>query len=187
MDLYFITWNESKFNEVQWVISDKINLIKFPADLPEPQTTDLKEISRVKALAAWDLIKKPVIVDDIGNYFDAYHDFPGPFAKFAYKQLWFEGFKKLLTGVTNTGWMTTVVSYMDGTLTEPLQFIGTVTGEWKFDHLDESNNIDSNMPYNNIFYPEWSPTPASFEMKVRLNTRNQRVRAIKEFNKWVEN
>ena len=187
MKLYFITGNDSKFKEVQWVISNKIELIKFPADLPEPQTTDLREISRVKALAAWELVKKPVIVDDTGNYFDAYHDFPGPFAKFAYKQLWFEWFKKLLTGVVNTGWMTTVVSYMDETLTEPLQFIGTVTGEWRFDHLDNISLIDPNMPYNNILYPEWSLTPVTQNMDRRLSERNQRVRAIEEFNKWVEN
>lgn len=187
MKLYFITGNESKFKEVEWVISNKIELIKFPADLPEPQTTDLREISRVKALAAWELVKKPVIVDDTGNYFDAYHDFPGPFAKFAYKQLWFEWFKKLLNWVTNTWWMTTVVSYMDETLIEPLQFIGTVTGEWKFDHLDNTSLIDPNMPYNNILYPEWSLAPVTQNMDRRLSERNQRVRAIKEFNKWVEN
>jgi XTP/dITP diphosphohydrolase len=54
---------------------------------------DIEYISRRKAEAAFAVLKKPVITDDVGVYFEAWNGFPGPFAKFLLLDL---GNKKVL-------------------------------------------------------------------------------------------
>ncbi|QQG46535.1 MAG: hypothetical protein HYY55_01675 [Candidatus Niyogibacteria bacterium] len=73
-----------------------IEIEHIDRELPEPQLMDLKEIARQKVLAAYKLIKKPVIVQDSGFYLHAWPNFPGTFVRFAFMTLGPEGIMVLV-------------------------------------------------------------------------------------------
>jgi len=184
-EIYFITGNNKKFNEVKSNLVWDIELIQYDLDTPEIQTTSLEEISKDKALKAFAELKKPLIVDDSGTFFDHYHEFPGAMAKHMFKSLWFEWFKNLLAeeSSSNAGRMATVITYMDETLSEPIQFRWDVEGEFSFGFLDEFE-ADFVMPYNHIFIPKWwsSPVQSDYEKFIK---DSQRARAVKKLNEFL--
>ena len=182
MEIGFITGNPKKFSEIASNISPKVQLIQIKIDLIEPQTLSLSEISAHKAIQAFAIANKPVIVEDSGAFFDAYNEFPWAFTKFIFSQLGIQWLKKLLDGV-NTGKFVTILSYMDETLAEPLQFIGEISGKFAFDHIKWE--IDSHFPYNHIFYPEDSSVPA-IDIYEQWTKDNHRQRAVGKFNEWIE-
>ena len=56
-------------------------------DLEELQSFDSAEIIRHKLQQAYDIIKGPVVVEDVSAGFDAWHGLPGPFVKFFNERL----------------------------------------------------------------------------------------------------
>lgn len=184
-EIYFVTGNDKKFNEISANLSADVKLIQHDLDTLEIQTTSLLEISKDKALKAFEEIKKPLIVDDSGVFFDHYFEFPGAMAKHMFKSLWFEGFERLLAEerIGKKWSMQTVISYMDETLKEPLQFIWKVEGEFNFDFLEEFGD-DKFMPYNHIFVPDWYEKPVQFFYD-EFKMINQRARATKKLNEFL--
>jgi non-canonical purine NTP pyrophosphatase (RdgB/HAM1 family) len=62
-------------------------LLGLPLDhvklnLDEIQSTELREIIEHKARRAYEIIKRPVLVDDVGLFLTALDGLPGPFVKF---------------------------------------------------------------------------------------------------------
>ncbi len=184
-EIYLITWNKKKFNEISINLGSGVKLIQHDLDTPEIQTTSLLEISKDKALKAFAEIKKPLIVDDSGVFFENYFEFPGAMAKHMFKSLWFEWFKRLLAeeSTSNKWYMMTVISYMDETLKEPLQFIWKIEGEFNFDFLKDLWE-EFLMPYNHIFIPEGKDKPVQFFYDEFMKV-NQRAKAAKKFNEFL--
>jgi len=76
----FITGNQNKANYLaKWL---NIELSHQKVDLDEIQSTSLDEIVTHKVRQAYDLIKKPVLVEDVSLGFNALNGLPGPFIKF---------------------------------------------------------------------------------------------------------
>lgn len=96
--VYYVTGNPSKFKLFAQFIPphSTIELKQFAANLFEEQIEDQQEIALSKAKQAWNMLKKPLIVDEVGVYFHKYNNFPGAFTKFVYKGLGFEGIYKLM-------------------------------------------------------------------------------------------
>lgn len=61
----------------------------------EPQTLDEPKVITYKALEAWKIFRRPLIVDDAGFYLEEYECFPGPLAKPTVISLGWEGMLKL--------------------------------------------------------------------------------------------
>jgi len=98
-EILFITDNKSKLEEASKIANEYgIQVIGKKIKLPELMTPNEEEIIIEKAKYAFEKIKKPLIVDDAGIYFEAYPNFPGAFTKFIIKLLGFEGIFKLLEG-----------------------------------------------------------------------------------------
>ena len=65
-ELFFVSSNENKFQEAERILSNlgvQINL--FKTTLEEIQSNHLTSIARQKAINAYDIIQKPVIIEDI--------------------------------------------------------------------------------------------------------------------------
>jgi XTP/dITP diphosphohydrolase len=93
-------------------------------DLPEIQTNLLTVISFDKCLQAYNQLGRPVVVDDTGIFFEAFNEFPGALSKFLYQGVGMKGMKGMFTEVENKhAHFQTVLTYMDETLSEPMQFI----------------------------------------------------------------
>lgn len=78
----FITGNSNKVRYIsQWLHQD---LAHHKIDLPEIQSVDVREVAAYKAKQAYEILKKPVLVEDCALLFHAITPLPGPFVK------WFE-------------------------------------------------------------------------------------------------
>lgn len=76
----FVTGNQHKADKTAQLLGRE--LLHEKVDLDELQTKDLSELAEHKVRQAYDLLKKPVIIDDFGLGFDALGGLPGPFIKF---------------------------------------------------------------------------------------------------------
>jgi len=183
MKLVFATGNSKKMSEVRALIDDSVDLLQVDLDVDEIQEVSLKKISEYKARKAFEILKKPLIVEDAGVYFDEYADFPGAFAKFMFKSLGFEWFRKLLKGVRNLNWkMVAVTSYIEPWMQEVKQFVGEV--QWKIDFSFLTDDADPRIPYNNIFVPEWYNKPV-FQMYEEWTKFNHRANAVRLLNEYL--
>ncbi len=77
--LLFATTNKFKLKESREILSVCIDSVSL--DLKEIQDFEVENVVIHKAVEAYRILKKPVIVDDSGLYFSALNGFPGAFIK----------------------------------------------------------------------------------------------------------
>ncbi|UFX82949.1 non-canonical purine NTP pyrophosphatase [Candidatus Absconditicoccus praedator] len=184
MQVTLVTGNQGKLDEIKKIIHPKIELKSQDLDITEIQSQSLEEVSKNKAIQAYEKLKSPVLVDDTGVYFNKYPDFPGVFAKFVYQSLGKDGIKRLFDGLEdNSGSMQTVISYMDNSLSEPISFLGKAEGKFETHHIDEVP--ENSLPYNYIFVPNgWNQTVAQ-NYDLWKSDFSQRKKAIQQFNQYI--
>lgn len=181
MNISIVTGNTWKYEQITSILSDTFCAKQIHLDIPEIQTNLLTEISIDKCKKASSIIQWPVIVDDSGIYFDAYHDFPGALSKYMYTWIGLTWIQKLFDWVENKqAHFQTVLWYMDETMTEPRLFIGECTGTISFDWLDAAEG-DLRLPYDLIFIPDWYDSPAYFNMSSWI-LKNARIIATRKCN-----
>ncbi|MDR2063799.1 MAG: hypothetical protein LBQ02_03365 [Candidatus Nomurabacteria bacterium] len=80
--LIFVTGNQRKIDNVK-PIFDKygIDFMAVAVDIHEIQHHDPMEITKAKVIAAYDIIKKPVLVNDTSWSIPALNGFPGGYMK----------------------------------------------------------------------------------------------------------
>ena len=178
------TWNSWKFEQIAAVLRPDFACVQQAVDLFEPQTNDMLEVSRMKAVEAFEKVWWPVLVDDSGIYFDAYPDFPGVFSKYIFQSLGVVWLQKLFADQSNTkAWYQSVLSYMDETLEEPQQFVGKIFGVIDFSFLDRVQ-FDPHLPYDVLFRLEDSTTVVQLDMP-SFTLHNHRSRAARELKDWL--
>ncbi|HSH56252.1 MAG TPA: non-canonical purine NTP pyrophosphatase [Candidatus Limnocylindrales bacterium] len=82
-----VTGNPHKLAELQAVFPTSLKLKSQKLDLDEIQSLDLHEIVSHKLHQAYQLIKAPVIVEDVSAELEKLNGLPGPFIKFFEQQL----------------------------------------------------------------------------------------------------
>lgn len=112
-----VTGNPGKLKEWQAILpkNSDIELVTHELDLPEIQSMNLQAIVEDKLRRAYDIIKVPVIVEDVAAGLDKLGGLPGPFFKFFEKEL---GPTALLQLAKASGEPLTIVctiGYYDGT------------------------------------------------------------------------
>jgi len=93
LDLVFITGNQNKADFLAKWLGHPIEHHKL--DLDELQSLDLRAIVEHKARQAYDILKKPVLVEDASLSFTAMGRLPGTFIKWFIEELGMEGLRKL--------------------------------------------------------------------------------------------
>ncbi len=76
----FVTSNENKWREAQLILGASLD--RTTIDLPEIQAATTMQVALEKAKVAYGLLKRPVIVEDVGIELKALGGFPGPFIKY---------------------------------------------------------------------------------------------------------
>lgn len=95
-DIVFITGNQHKADYLaKWLGTP---LVHQKVDLPEIQSLDLREVVEDKARRAYDIVKKPVLVEDVALHFDVFGRLPGTFIKWYIEELGNERVCRLLDG-----------------------------------------------------------------------------------------
>ena len=66
-EIYFVTGNVEKIND--FVEMTKLKLKQIKLDIDEIQCVDVSTVVEKKLIHAYEIIKKPVMVEDTGLYF----------------------------------------------------------------------------------------------------------------------
>jgi XTP/dITP diphosphohydrolase len=121
-----VTGNPGKVRELEAMAIGKLDFKMHSLDIDEIQSLDLEEIVKHKAKAAFELIKSPVIVDDVSAGLASLEGLPGPFIKFFQKKLGGEALYTLRKDAEDKVTLSCIAAYYDGE-----QFIlgkGVITG-----------------------------------------------------------
>lgn len=181
-EILFITANQSKLEEVINITKRySIKIVGGKLNLPEQMSKNMEEISAEKAKYAFEKIRKPLIVDDAGIYFESYPNFPGIFTKYIIKLLGFWGIFKLLENKNRKAYFKSIIAFIDSNGNQPILFEGICKGRI----TEEASEIfDPNFEFNSIFIPEGEDRTFS-EMTIEERKKfSHRAQALENFLKW---
>jgi len=185
-EIYYVTSNTGKFDEVARMLAQhapEILLTSCDIDIPEIQSMDQLEVARDKAKKAWDVLQKPLIIDDAGIYFEKYNKFPGVLSKFVSYGLGFEGIKKLIEPGDKAYFLLYMI-YVDGPESYHV-FEGRCDGIL---HTPEIFDAQQNLPYDTYFTPLGADKSCA-QMRHELEKYQDyfyRVRAVRKFLDWYK-
>lgn len=142
-DIYFVTSNPKKLKEVEAILGIKLKQANI--DIKEIQSLDVREVAIDKAKKAFQLLKKPVIVEDTGLYITSLNGFPGALAKWVLRTI---GTKKLckIVGKKREAIARTCVCFFDGR--ECKAFVGEIRGK-----ISLTPRGENGFGWDNIFVP----------------------------------
>lgn len=79
MKITFVTGNQFKAKETAEILNIDLEVSKI--DLDEIQELDLEKVAFHKLNQAYEILKKPVLIDDVSFEIHAWSKFPGPLVK----------------------------------------------------------------------------------------------------------
>jgi len=148
MSVTFITGNRNKADFLAKYLGHDIAHEKL--ELDEVQSLDLREIAEHKARQAFNIVKSPVLVEDVALVFEGLGQLPGPFIK------WFEialGAEKICQLVDSLSSRRAIAKvcfvYFDGQLIE--FFEGELAGS-----IATGPKGDNGFGFDPIFIPDGS-------------------------------
>lgn len=126
MHIEYLTSNHNKFAEAALILSSW-QLTQVDVELPEIQG-DSHEVIKAKAKSAFELLKRPLIVEDVSLCCPAIGGLPGPYIKDFLLRIGAEGLYELIHKYENHSvQVICLVAYVDAS-TEPKIFEGIQDG-----------------------------------------------------------
>ena len=176
-ELFFASSNEHKFQEAERILANlgmQINL--FKTTLEEIQSNNLNDIAEKKAINAYDLIQKPVIIEDDGLFIDSLDGFPGPYSSYVYDTIGNKGIMDLLeNSKVRDAKFVSIIAYCDSDCDVKL-FESSIPG--KISSIIEKGGWG----YDPIFIPDGeSKTYANVSDKDKFSHRSA---ALTKFSNW---
>lgn len=174
-DLVVVTTNKGKISEINDILGTNHKASKI--DVPEIQLLDLDEVISAKAKAAYEKIKKPVLVTDVSLEIEGLHGLPGPFVKYFLKTLGAEKTVSLIKGSKKTK-VTDAVAIYDGKNLKI--FKGSVWGK-----VVPQAKGTNGFGFDFVFVPDgynntWAQMPSSIKNKI-----SHRARALIKLKKYL--
>jgi inosine triphosphate pyrophosphatase len=179
-EFILVTGNANKARELGDILN--LDITNEKVDLPELQSLNLSEVVEAKARAAYEVIKQPVLVDDVALTFTALRNeqgvgLPGPFIKFFLEALGPSGIADLVHKYEDHSALAqAALGYFDGT-TFTL-FIGEEMGE-----IVEPRG-GSGFGWDSMFQPQgYEQTYAEMtdEVKNQISHRAMAAHQFKQF------
>jgi non-canonical purine NTP pyrophosphatase (RdgB/HAM1 family) len=144
----FITGNQDKADFLAKFLRLPIKHHKLSLD--EIQSLDIYEVTKHKARQAYDIIKSPVLVEDIGLHFNVLGRLPGAFTKFFIDEIGNEGLCRMLDGYNDRSATAEICyGYYDGERMKA--FGGKIKGK-----IADKPRGGGGFGWNPIFIPEGS-------------------------------
>ena len=181
-EIIFITTNKHKVEEISFALKDfdiKVKQLKFEYEENKEDTMEEVSEKAVKFLAK--KLKKEIIVEDTGLFFESYNNFPGALPKFVINGIGFDGVFRLLKGKNRKAYFKTVIGYCKPKGT-PKLFSGEMHGKITTKVIEGRKKI---MPYDHIFIPEgYKKVIAEMSLEEK-NSFSQRGKATKKLGKFL--
>jgi len=176
-EVFFVSSNEHKFEEVQRILSNLgVNIKLFKTTLEEIQSNSLNEIAKRKVIDAFTKIQKPVIIEDDGLFINSLNGFPGPYSSYAYDTIGNKGIIQLLQNSEHRdAKFVAIIAYCNG-IDEVKLFESSIPGKI-------SKEIEKGgWGYDPIFIPDGeSKTYANVSNKDKFSHRSA---SLKKFSDW---
>lgn len=178
-DITFITGNKNKLREATQILD--VDIVSQELDLREIQDVDLEKVVEEKLMHGYEMLKKPVMVEDTGLFFNALNGFPGALIKLLIERIGREGIVKMLKGFEDkTATAKCAVGFTkDG---KDLKiFIGKIEGE-----IVNPKGV-SGFGWDPIFQPKgYDKTFAEMNSEEK-NAISHRFKALEKFKDFLEN
>jgi non-canonical purine NTP pyrophosphatase (RdgB/HAM1 family) len=144
----FITGNQSKADFLAKFLNHPVDHQKVDQD--EIQSLDFKKIAEHKVKGAYEIVKAPVLVEDMGITCNALNQLPGTFTKWFIDSMGLEGMCRMLDGYSDrTAFAQICFAYFDG---ENIKFFeGKINGK-----IAENPKGDGGFGFDPILIPNGS-------------------------------
>lgn len=114
MNITFITGNKSKADALNKWIGFEVAI--HTLELDEIQSVDVKKVSEHKARQAYEILHKPVLVEDVGLAFTVLNGLPGALIKWFVDEAGLAATSRMLDGFTDRSATAICIwTYYDGT------------------------------------------------------------------------
>jgi len=177
MKISFVTGNKEKFKEVKNILD--VDLEKVSLDLAEIQDFRVERVVKDKALRAFKIVKKPLIVEDTGLYIKDFGGFPGALSKWIAKTMGYEKLCRILKG-ERRAFAQTVIGYFDGKNYN--EFKGKIEGQ-----ISSRPAGKTNFGWDNIFIPKGFQKTFAQLGKEQKNKISMRKIALQKLKKFLKN
>jgi len=184
-ELYFVSNNLHKYSEIKSMSNDKIiglDLKFCKQDIIEIQNEKIEKIAIEKAKSAYNIVKKPIIIEDDGLFIKSLNGFPGQYSKFILKSIGNIGIIRLLKGSSDrSAYFKSIFVYNDGIIVKV--FYGKIIGKIS------STITEGGWGYDPIFIPlnrnnKKGITFAKLSQTNKKNELSHRRIAFYKFIKW---
>jgi non-canonical purine NTP pyrophosphatase (RdgB/HAM1 family) len=183
-DFMFITGNQNKADYLAKWLGMPVSHQKASVD--ELQSLDLAEITEHKAKGAYQLVKRPVLVEDVSLTFHALGRLPGPLAKWFLEELKPAGLCKILDPFDDRSATASIMyGYYDGTELHTFEahVAGTVAPEPRFSDASAWNTAAS---WNSVFIPEGHTKTYGQMTDEELKPVSHRAQAIAKLREFLK-
>lgn len=180
MNITFITGNENKLKEANAILGKLgICLESKEIDLVEVQDVNAKKVAEDKARQAYEIFKKPVLVEDVGFYINCLNGFPGALIKWLLKKVELKDIVKMIEFFEDKDVIAQVIyCYFDGE--ELKSFVGEVEGTIVEPQGENGFGFDA------IIIPnEMKKTIAEMSFEEKNEVSMRRV-ALEKFGEWMK-
>lgn len=176
----FVTGNKAKAREVERILNVPLEIKEI--DIDEIQEINLEVVALHKINQAFEIVKKPVIIDDVSLEIDAWNSFPGPLIKWLLKsgnQGDASTLLKMLEGETNRSAKARLaVGFHDGRKSHI--FIGEIKGTIALEIRGENG-----FGWDPVFIPDgYNQTFAEMDPKIKDGI-SHRGRALSKFRDFL--
>lgn len=175
-DIIVVTSNKDKLAEINAILGTNHKVSKIA--VPEIQSLNLDEVIIAKAKAAYQIIKQPVLVEDISLEIKSLNGLPGPFVKFFLKTLGTEGTVALISDKKTDTKVTNATAIYDG---QNLKiFKGSTRGT-----LSKKNKGINGFGFDKVFIPKGhKQTYAQMPTKLK-NKISHRAKALERLKRYL--
>ncbi|MBI3587899.1 non-canonical purine NTP pyrophosphatase [Candidatus Micrarchaeota archaeon] len=148
--ILFATSNAGKVREARFALAPLgIGVERVEVELREEQGESVEEVARAKAIDAFEIVGRPVAVEDTGFFITAFKGFPGVYSKPVMKAIGRSGILKLVDGTDGKAEFRTAVAFAKNRADVEI-FSGAAAGRVADAAMGES--ADS-LPYDSLFIP----------------------------------
>ena len=151
----FVTGNANKAKHASRLLGYPV--VNYDMDLPEIQSLDLREVVEAKLKSAYEILKKPLIVEDVSLEFCELKRLPGTFIKFFVKELGLDYLCGMLDKKDKTAIAKCMIGFTDGTDTH--LFLGAQSGK-----ITAEPRGDAGFGWDRIFVSDQFPGKTNAEL-----------------------
>lgn len=179
--LTFVTSNANKLNEARSMLeSTGIEIDGAEINFIELQLNTQEEVVESKLEQAYNILKKPVFVDDTGVFISKFDNFPGVITKVLVESIGVNGIARLIDE-GDEACFKTVIGFRDGNTVEV--FEGSLDGKLT---KSKFSDINPKAPISSIFIPKGQDKTLAELGVGYLNRNSHRSRALKKMADYLK-